>query len=96
MSTRAFTLILTKGTHSVSAEAAARIVRAMENHEPLVEVELDLFGAGDVPRRVTLATGHVIALSLNPKHDPCFPAEEGRGATIALLRPRAALGGHPR
>lgn len=92
MPERDFTLILTKGTHAISSAAAATILGALERREPVVEVEVDMFGAGDAPRTVTLATAHVIALSRNPASLPAdrIRALEAVAANVTVLRPRAA------
>ncbi|MGH7754769.1 MAG: hypothetical protein ACREM8_00595 [Vulcanimicrobiaceae bacterium] len=69
MSEPTFTLVLTKGTHLVSAAAAEEILGALAAREALVEVDLDLFGGASDGRRTTLATAHVVALSQNPAFD---------------------------
>jgi hypothetical protein len=67
MGHRDFTLILTKGTHAISASAAETILAAIRNSERTVEVEVDLFGGVDLGRKTTLVTAHVIALARNPQ-----------------------------
>ena len=91
---REFTLILTKGTHAISSSAAATIARALEDREPLVEVELDMFGAGDAPRPVTLVTAHVVAMSRNPLRVPPerLSAPEPKGNVTILRRSAFSTG----
>jgi hypothetical protein len=73
MSPPGFTLILTKGTHLVSETTAAAILHAVKEREPLVDIELDPFG-GSEPRKTSLATAHVVALTRNPDVAPAAPA----------------------
>jgi hypothetical protein len=61
-----YTLVLTKGTHIVSATAASTILDAIDRAERLVSIPLDLFGGVDEARTTTLAVSHVIALTANP------------------------------
>jgi hypothetical protein len=63
------TLLLTRGTHAISSEAREAILDAILDAiragEPLVEVQVDLFGA-DTERLTTIVTAHVIAIAENP------------------------------
>jgi len=87
MSSAAFTLILTKGTHLVSEAVAEAILDAVRAREPLVEVELDPFH-GTESRTTSLATAHVVALTRNPSPAPLERANAGDN--VRRLRARRA------
>jgi len=61
-----FTLILTKGMHIVSAEAAAGIKEALTAKVAMVDVMLDPFGGVSDSRITTISVAHVVALTANP------------------------------
>ncbi len=90
-----FTLILTKGTHAISAAAAEAILAAIRNAEAIVEVEVDLFGGVDLGRKTTLVTAHVIALASNPQvQESQRSAACTDGSGVARLR-RSSAGLRP-
>jgi hypothetical protein len=60
-----FTLMLTKGTHLVSDDDAARIFEAIRSGEKLVELNLDLFGDTTFHRQTTVAVAHIVCLCKN-------------------------------
>jgi hypothetical protein len=93
MGHRDFTLILTKGTHAISAAAAEAILAAIRNAEAIVEVEVDLFGGVDPGRKTTLVIAHVIALTRNPQvqESQRSAACAGSSGVAALRRSRAGL-----
>ena len=62
-----YTLVLTKGTHVISAAAADTILAALRKREAIVCVSLDPFGGIDAERITTLAVCHVVALTPNPQ-----------------------------
>lgn len=57
-----FTLVLTKGAHTVSASTASAICAAIENGEKLISVELDQLDSPETARKTILALSHVIGL----------------------------------
>jgi hypothetical protein len=61
-----FTLILTKGMHVVSAEAAAGIKAALATKAATVDIVLDPFGGACESRITTISVAHVVALTANP------------------------------
>jgi hypothetical protein len=61
-----FTLILTKGTYLISAEAARNVRAAIERQDSMVEIILDPFGYTDPERKTLIAVGHIVALTKNP------------------------------
>lgn len=87
MEAETYTLILTRGTHLVSAGDAVRISEAITCRSPLVEIALDPFGAVDDDRRTTLVLRHVVALTKNARQ-----ADEHFGVrlagTVARFAPR--------
>jgi hypothetical protein len=56
-----FVLILTKSSHRISPEAAAEVTRALKAREPVVEVEVALYG--DEVRGAAINTSHIIAIT---------------------------------
>ncbi len=87
MPAETYTLILTRGTHVVSAGDAVRIGEAIERRSPLVDIGLDPFGAVDEGRRTTLVLRHVVALTKNPQRAGEGDDERIAG-NVARLSPR--------
>jgi hypothetical protein len=82
MEATTYTLILTQGIHTVRPDVAATIRAALVAQEPLVEIDMDLFGGVDSSRRTTLATAHVVALA--EAKAPRTSSEEQRGKVRRL------------
>ncbi len=82
MSSITYTIVLTKGTHLISAAAAETVLRAMQANERTVEIELDPFGGIAADRRTVVAIRHVIALTEN------VPAIADESRVVALARRR--------
>jgi len=61
MDCRFYSLILTRSTHTVTAETAAAIRRALEAGQRTVEVDIPLFA--DQMRRTLISTAHVVAIA---------------------------------
>ncbi len=91
MQAETYTLILTRGTHLVSAGDAVRISEAIECCSPLLEVALDPFGAVDDDRRTTLVLRHVVALTKNPRQTDQHSGGHPAG-TVTRFAPRSPLG----
>lgn len=64
-----YTLVLSKGTHVVSSDQARRILDAVTNGEPFVEVQIGVFGDATETRRVTVIVSHVVAIFENEARD---------------------------
>jgi hypothetical protein len=56
----AYSLILSKGTHLVDEATRARIVAAIANGEPVVEIPVDRYQDGTTTT-ATIVTAHVVA-----------------------------------
>jgi hypothetical protein len=56
-----YVLILTKSSHSIDADAAAEITRALISGEHAVEIRIALYG--DEVRRALINTSHIVALT---------------------------------
>jgi hypothetical protein len=61
-----YTLILTKGVHTISSETAELIAAAVKDNLAIVEVKLDPFGGVDPERCTLVAVRHVVAIAKNP------------------------------
>ena len=83
-----FTLVLTKGMHTISAAVAEQILAAMKEGNTVVDVELDLFGGGKSSRRTILATAHVVALTMNPPEPTLTSGAVATNGNVATLRRR--------
>ena len=88
METESFTLVLTRGTHVIGAEAAATLTAALDRGLPACEIRLDLSGGLDAERTALVATGHIVALTRNPPRLPACDAQSETNVT-ALLAARA-------
>jgi hypothetical protein len=62
MASDKFTLIMTRGTHTVSAAEAARILDAVENEEKTVEADVEFVESLGSVCRTTLIVAHVVGL----------------------------------
>jgi hypothetical protein len=62
MASEKFTLIMTRGTHTVSAAEAARILDAVENEDKTVEAEVEFVESLGSVCRTTLVVAHVVGL----------------------------------
>jgi len=65
MSSTTYTIVLTKGTHLISQTSAEIVLRALQENQRTVEIELDPFGGVAADRRTVVAIRHVIALTEN-------------------------------
>jgi len=75
-----FTLIMTRGTHTVSATEAARILAAVENGDVTIDAEVEFVERLGTACRTTLVVAHVVGLvakssarsvrSVSPKRHP--------------------------
>jgi hypothetical protein len=89
MDSAGYTLILSKGTHLVSDDAAEGILEAIRSGEPLIRVDLDLFGRSAVRRETTIVTSHVVALTKNlPRESARQCSSPGNDATITPIQRR--------
>ncbi len=61
-SSDSFTLIMTRGTHSVSASEAARILDAVENEDKTVEADVEFVESLGSVCRTTLVVAHIVGL----------------------------------
>ncbi len=91
----AFTLILTKGVHLISHEAADAIRSAVERDDLTVEVELDPLGNAAKHRLTLIAVRHVVAITRNESVDA-----QALPTNVALLRRQTSrlagtVGFHP-
>ena len=82
MSSRTYTIVLTKGTHLISQAAAETVLRALQENQRTVEIELDPFGGVAADRRTVVAVRHVIALTEN------VPESADESRVVALARRR--------
>ena len=84
---RGFTLILTRGTHVITCEAATTVARAIEDGQKLVTIELDPFAGVERGRQTTLVTAHIVALAETdlPERSEQALANDN----VRSLRPRA-------
>ncbi len=80
-----YTMILTKGTHLISGEAAERVRSAIERDEAIVHISLDPFGAVDPDRTTMIAVRHVVAVTKNP-----VVAEPAAKNVAMFRRPRGS------
>jgi hypothetical protein len=62
VSSDSYTLIMTRGTHTVSAHEAARILDAVENEEKTVDAEVEMVESIGSLCRTTLVVAHVVGL----------------------------------
>jgi hypothetical protein len=79
-----FTLIMTRGTHTVSATEAARILAAVENGDLTIDAEVEFVESLGTACRTTLVVAHVVGLvakssarsarSVSPKRHPAAPS----------------------
>ncbi len=60
-----YTMILSKGTHLVTAADAVAILGAIDEGRRTIEISLDPFGGGQ-DRRTTIVLAHVVLLTPNP------------------------------
>ena len=67
MASEKFTLIMTRGTHTVSAVEAARILDAVENEEKTVEADIEFVESLGIVCRTTLIVAHVVGLVAKDK-----------------------------
>lgn len=58
-----YTVVLTKGAHTVGADDANAILAAIQSGEKLVNVALEMYPGSNEVRPTTLVTAHVIAVS---------------------------------
>jgi hypothetical protein len=80
MAAEKFTLIMTRGTHTVSATEAARILAAVENGDLTIDAEVEFVESLGTACRTTLVVAHVVGLvakssarsarSVSPKRQP--------------------------
>ncbi len=61
-----YTMILSKGTHLVTAADAVAILGAIDEGRRTIEISLDPFGGGQ-DRRTTIVLAHVVLLTPNPE-----------------------------
>jgi len=83
-----FTLVLTKGTHVISAAAAAAILAALREREAIVSIALHPYGGVDADRITTLAVRHVVALTPNSQPSSLARAESSFDNVAPLRRAR--------
>lgn len=62
MASDSFTLIMTRGTHSVSAKEAARILDAVENEDKTVDADVEFVESLGTTCRTTLVVAHIVGL----------------------------------
>jgi hypothetical protein len=62
MAAEKFTLILTRGTHTVSAAEAARIRAAVENEDRTIDAEVEFIETPGRVCRTTLVIAHIVGL----------------------------------
>jgi hypothetical protein len=62
MASDKFTLIMTRGTHTVSATEAARILTAVENGDLTIDAEVEFVERLGTACRTTLVVAHVVGL----------------------------------
>jgi hypothetical protein len=62
MTSEKFTLIMTRGTHTVSAPEAARIMKAVENGDLTVDVDVEFVESLGTVCATTLVVAHVVGL----------------------------------
>ncbi len=81
-----YSLVLSKGTHLVDADARRRILEAIDRGERVVEITLDRYQDG-AATAATIVTAHVIAFfaheplddaALPPNVTPIFAATAAR------------------
>jgi hypothetical protein len=62
MASDKFTLIMTRGTHTISAAEAARILDAVENEDKTVEADVEFVETLGSTCRTTLIVAHIVGL----------------------------------
>ncbi len=80
-----YTLVLTKGTHTVGEELAEQIIAAIGNNERFLKVDLDIFGTRKSSRQTILMMSHVVAIT---KNDDKPTASGGPNVTAINARTR--------
>lgn len=80
-----YTVVLTKGAHTVRASDARAICEAIEAGRRLITVGVELFPGSDAVHETTLVTAHVIALAeIEPPSDG-----KGNGKVSTMWERRA-------
>jgi hypothetical protein len=62
MASDKYTLIMTRGTHTVSAAEAARILDAVENEHKTIEADVEFIETLGRMCRTTIVIAHVVGL----------------------------------
>ena len=83
-----YTIVLSKGTHVISRDAARSVLSALEEDRPTVEIALDPFGGVAEDRRTIVAVRHIVALTENPR----AASEPGPSVLAAARRRRSPRG----
>jgi hypothetical protein len=83
-----FTLIMTRGTHTVSATEAERILAAVENEDLTVEADVEFVESLGTVCRTTLVVAHVVGLVAKEKGRS---ASTKRHLTPVDALPRSAM-----
>jgi len=82
----AYIVVLTNGEHFTDSKNAEIIVGAIGRHEPIVHVEMDMYGDGSSTRSVDLMTRNVVMLVRCPETIYCDRFEALVGSKVTNLR----------
>ena len=81
-----YTLIMTRGTHTVSAAEAARILDAIENEEKTVEADVEFVESIGKVSRTTLVVAHVVGLVSKGEARPPHAKQQRHLMSVEPLR----------
>lgn len=84
-----YTLIMTRGTHTVSASEAARILDAIEHEDKTVEADVEFVESIGRVSRTTLVVAHVVGLVSRGEARP--PHAKQQRHLTPVESPRSAL-----